>query len=245
MNDFNKIYWDKQTTKNGYCELFSQEASKNNWLGMMEKALKKTKVTNFKNILEIGGGSQFLSRYFCEKYPNAKVLCTDISGKRLDVFQNYYVKKPTNLTLIGNVNAEQLSFADGEFDLIIGDAIISQLQDCKKGLLEINRCLAKNGHAIFIREPVVGYFNIFACKLFQLMNKKSFFEKYRPENKKFLNQWIYDFMLAGLKVKAIGGWNSRKVIDRIKSIFPKIFPCFIIFILEKKFDLDHNNIIHK
>ncbi|MCL5260315.1 MAG: methyltransferase domain-containing protein [Gammaproteobacteria bacterium] len=248
MNEERKSYWNSRTKNPGYCERFLKHVKKSNWLGMLKKAIRKiekSKKQEFKNILEIGGGSQYLSRFLCDKYPKAQIICTDIATDRLEVFNNYYATKPDNLTLIGDINAETLPFNDEEFDLIVGDAVVSQFENSKRGFLELNRCLKKGGHAIFVREPVVGYFSLLVYKFMQKNGNESFFKKIRVESKKVFSQWIYEFIFAGFKVKVFGGWSGRRFVDRLFSFFPRLLPCAMCFVLEKKITLSRKEILDK
>lgn len=240
INDTQQTFWDNQTMTAGYCEAFLKNAYNNNWIGMLKKSMSMTGREDFKDILELGGGSQILSRYLCGRFKDARVVCTDLSEVRINNFQEYYKDKPCNLTLLGGVNGECLQFSDKEFDLIIGDAVVSQFADSKKGFLEINRCLKTEGHAIFIREPVVGFLSMLVYRLLQGFGKKDFFLKKRFEHKRVMSQWMYEFIFTGFKVKAIGGWSHDSVVDRFRAIFPSIFPCAMCFVLEKY--IDFNNV---
>jgi ubiquinone/menaquinone biosynthesis C-methylase UbiE len=205
---------------------------------MLEKSLRKLRSYSFKNILEIGGGSQLLSRYLCARNGDAEVICTDLSEERVNLFQAYYGTKPNNLTLMGNVNAEHLPFQDGQFDLIVGDAVVSHFEDSRRGFLELNRCLKTGGHAIFIREPVIGTLGVLTYRLLQKMDReRSHVVKNRFEYKRTLSQWFFEFIMTGFTVKTIGGWSLHPISDRFRSTFPSLFPCVTCFILTKKIDL--------
>ena len=237
MSDDQQTYWDRQTQRDGYCGQFLQGAKDAKWLKMLENSLAVTGSRGMNAILEIGGGSQLLSRYLCNRYLDANVVCTDISQERVDLFQNFYQTKPPLLSLQGDVNAERLPFNNEQFDLIVGDAVISHFEDLKRGLLEINRCLKVGGHAIFIREPVLGGLGVLVYQILQALDKdRPHVLKNRYEFKRVLSQWKFEFIMAGFKVKVVPGWSHNPFRDRIRSLFPRIFPCWSCFIIQKKFD---------
>jgi ubiquinone/menaquinone biosynthesis C-methylase UbiE len=242
MNMDQQSYWDNQTRKASYCDQFLSVANKNNWLRMLKKSLSALDNPEINSILEIGGGSQLLSRYLCKRYVDAQIICTDLSEERINLFQTYYGTKPYNLTLMGNVNAERLPFQNGQFDLIVGDAVVSHFEDSRRGFLEINRCLKSGGHAIFIREPIIGTLGILTYRLLQKMNRESeHITKNRFEYKRMLSQWFFEFIMAGFTVKTIGGWGLHPFTDRLRSAFPNLFPCFACFVLTKKTDIKEMN----
>jgi SAM-dependent methyltransferase len=242
-----KEYWDREgVTDPSYCKALIDDADRAGHLRNIEFVERKMGHTFSGRVLELGGGSQYFSRYLAEKRP-CEVICTDISSARLNLFSEYYGSTPPNLTLQGGVNAEDLGYEDGEFDFIIGYAMIHHVGDLRTGLLEINRCLKPNGKAVFFREPVIGSARIAAERLGRLVPsveqrllliaRINRYEYYRTQG-----QWHEEFFM--------GGFNSYFYPDVTRSLSAKLANHLSLlsvksqhtFLLEKRFsaaDLGH------
>jgi len=220
--------------RNKHCQLHINSLYELGIINMVDTALKQLS-NGPKCILEIGGGSQIISRYLLKKYPSVKIVCTDLSKKRIDMFSEYHDSPDDNLTILGDINAANMPFEDESFDLIIGDAMLHHIDHLKPALFEINRCLKKSGKAIFVREPVIGALGVLIYKLFLHLKKidKHILGNY-IEHKRVLSQWYYEFYMSGFEVKTLRFWKNQKYIWRIRSIFPRITPCYLVFVLEPK-----------
>lgn len=224
-------YWDSESEASSYCEKQLFHLRKNAVCEMIDTALSKVNIQP-KRILEIGGGSQLVSRYLSTKFPDAQIVCSDISEVRVNQFNEYYADLPANLTTIGGVDARDLPFADGEFDLVVGDAMLHHIDFLKPALFEVKRCLAPNGKAIFVREPIIGVLGVLLYRIFQLTgHDRKHIEINYFEYKRMLTQWQYEFMMAGFKVKILKRWPKQGLLWKIRALFPHITPCYLGFIL--------------
>jgi len=184
-----KEYWNTESSSDGYCEKQLEGLREIAVLEMIDAALARAKLQP-KRILEIGGGSQFVSRHLCNHYPNAEVVCIDISEIRIDAFNQYYKGAPGNLRTVGGVDARLLPFQDGEFDLIIGDTMLHHIGFLKLALFEINHYLSDAGKAVFVREPIVGLLGVWLYRLFRLTgHANKHMEINCFEYKRMLLQW--------------------------------------------------------
>lgn len=225
-------YWDSEGRRADYC---ARQISWLNSLGvrdMVTVALRNFKGAP-KRILEIGGGSQYVSRYLCQIFPEAEIICSDISEKRMEDFNRFYGSKPKNLQLRGGVDAKALPFRDKEFDLIVGDAMLHHIDFLKPALFEVRRCLAEDGQAVFVREPIIGTLGVMIYRLFQVIEKDhKHIELNYFEYKRMLSQWRYEFMMAGFTVETIKSWPNQDIYSRCRTLFPSLTPCYIGFLLK-------------
>jgi len=232
-------YWDIESSGDDYCRKQIDGLKYFAVLEMVDAALAKAGVSAPLRVLEIGGGSQFVARHLCEKYPDAEIVCTDISAQRVEAFDRYFKEAPAKLTTKGGVDARSLPFKDEEFDLIIGDAMLHHIDFLKPALFEIRRCLKPGGKAIFVREPIVGFLGMLTYRMFQRNPAKArrHVEINYFEYKRMLSQWQYEFMMAGFGVKTLQFWRNQSLSWRIRSIFPHLTPCYLGFILDGKIDV--------
>ena len=145
--------------------------------------------------------------------------------------------------MIGGVDARSLPFKDGQFDLIVGDAMLHHIDFLKPALFEARRCLAPGGKAIFVREPIIGILGVWLYRLFQFTgHAKKHVEINYYEYKRMLSQWQYEFMMAGFDVKTLRWWRNQSWSWRLRSLFPHFTPCYLGFILEGKVDVKNLHI---
>ena len=238
-------YWDNQSSEGDYCQQQIDGLKAFGLIEMVDKALSIAGITP-KRILEIGGGSQIVSRHLCERFPDAEIICTDISAARVDLFNKHYGDSPRNLTTRGGVDARSLPYGNGEFDLIIGDAMLHHIDFLKPALFELRRCLKPDGKAIFVREPVIGLFGLWAYRLFQATPARSrrHVEINYYEYKRMLSQWQYEFIMAGFGIRKLQFWPGQGLNWRLRSIFPHLTPCYLGFILDGRIDVRNLNVKH-
>ena len=231
-------FWDEETKKDNYVKNFLRGAEINRWIEMLTNVEGKEDTLIEGKVLEIGGGSQFLSRFIATERPS-NVICTDISSERISFFQEFYGEKD-NLEIRGDVNAECLPFSDSEFDFIVGDAVLHHIEDLRTALLEISRCLKDDGLAIFIREPTLGIYTPLRReqrRIFGSREFESFASAYRSENRyeycRYPVQWNEEFFRAGFKSKRYPGWYYYTFKNRVFSLFPNVFTSLSVYVLKK------------
>jgi ubiquinone/menaquinone biosynthesis C-methylase UbiE len=104
-------------------------------------------------ILEIGCGFGAATRALLELFPNAHVYASELSLPMLTALRRNFQNSgfEDRYTLL-QLNAEELAFKEGSFDLIVGAAILHHLFEPQKVIAGASRILAKTGRAIFF-EP--------------------------------------------------------------------------------------------
>ena len=245
--DDQSLFWDLESTSESYCAEFIKGANDNQWLDMLFNVEKSKNFQVSGEVLELGGGSQYLSRYLA-KNRKCNIICTDVSPQRILDFNKYYNENLPNLVTDGTINAQKLPYPDHSFDYIVGEAMLHHIEDFRSAILEINRCLKPNGRAIFLREPVAGLDNIVLKRplkrIFESL-KPELFQRYkdflvtnRYEFDKTYFQWVEEFERGGFKSTFFKGWYGRNNTDIFKSTMPIWFTCLVTISLEKRVDLD-------
>ena len=234
--------WNHESSSSSYCERYYDVLSKNKWTDMFPIKY----LSNPNEILEIGGGSQYLSRFLENLFPNASITCTDFAKNRIEDFNLFYssINQASNIKTVGGINAESLPYDSGKYDLICGDAMLHHVEDIRSCLLEINRCLKPNGIAIFVREPSSGLREYLKLQMLYILSNASNIKNgllnhlyaNRWEYNKTLLQWYLEFNYTGFTVSRKPGWYFLK--KRLQSYFPFYHSCLNVFILRKVVDSD-------
>ncbi len=106
----------------------------------------------YERVLEIGAGTGFFVLNLMQAGLAKSAVVTDISPGMVEVA----VRNGTGLGLdvTGQVaDAETLPFGDGEFDLVIGHAVLHHIPDVELALREVLRVLRPGGRFVFCGEP--------------------------------------------------------------------------------------------
>lgn len=229
-------FWDAESAGDaGYPERFLAGARQERWLEQLQQVARHG-VRFDGAILELGGGSQLLSRWLAGQ-PGVRVTCTDISDQRMNDFNRHYGNIPENLVLQGDVNAERLAYADHAFDLIVGDAMLHHIENLRSALYEMRRCLKPGGVAVFIREPVMGHLDFFKRRLKPWLQRdweakyRAGLELNRYEYVKTYYQWKEEFYQAGWDAQCLPGWYYFRTGERWKSRLPGVFTCSVTWLL--------------
>lgn len=238
-----KQFWDAESADDvGYPARFLGTASREHWIDQLKQV--QSLGGNFKGeILELGGGSQLLSRWLAN-LPGTNVTCTDISDQRMDDFNRHYGNLPNNLKLQGNVNAERLPYSDKSFDWIVGDAMLHHIENLRTALYEMRRCLKPGGQAIFIREPVIGHLDFLKRRLKPWLQRdwhvkyRSALKVNRYEYAKTYYQWKEEFYQAGWDATQLPGWYYLNATERLRSRWAPIFTCSVTWKLRPVSDVD-------
>ena len=102
--------------------------------------------------LEIGAGTGFFSLNLAQAGILDEVVVTDISRGMVDVAVRN--GRALGVPIEGRVaDAEALPFADGEFDLVLGHAVLHHIPDVELALRECLRVLRPGGRLVFCGEP--------------------------------------------------------------------------------------------
>jgi ubiquinone/menaquinone biosynthesis C-methylase UbiE len=106
----------------------------------------------FGHALEIGAGTGYFTLNLMQTGVVAEATCTDISPGMLQALE-------ANAQAIGldvrtaACDAAELPFEDGEFDLVLGHAVLHHLPDLERCFAEFHRVLAPGGTLFFAGEP--------------------------------------------------------------------------------------------
>jgi ubiquinone/menaquinone biosynthesis C-methylase UbiE len=106
----------------------------------------------FKRALEIGAGTGYFTLNLMQAGVIESAVCTDISPGMLRTLE-------TNAAALGlqvetaACDASELPFPDGEFDLVLGHAVLHHLPDPERCFAEFARVLAPGGSLFFAGEP--------------------------------------------------------------------------------------------
>lgn len=97
-----------------------------------------------KTILDVGCGTAKLTESIGVRYPQANIVGLDIAEGMLKFAQQHHA----NINFVC-ADAEELPFADDQFDLIISNFAVQWCADFYRLLAEIKRCLAPGGRFVF------------------------------------------------------------------------------------------------
>jgi ubiquinone/menaquinone biosynthesis C-methylase UbiE len=115
------------------------------------KALGR-KPARYARSLEIGAGTGYFTLNLMRAGLIGEATCSDISPGMLETLA-------TNAHELGlevhtePADAEQLPFADGSFDLVLGHAVLHHIPDLARAFAEFERVLAPGGTVLFAGEP--------------------------------------------------------------------------------------------
>lgn len=236
-----KDHWDHETLQSNYCSRHIAAMERSNIAAALRACLKRLGISpgQISHAVEIGGGSQVLSRALLHDLPpTATVTCTDVSPVRIDEFTKHYGSSPPNLQLLGDIDAQSLPFDTHSLDLVFGDAVLHHIEVLKFALFEINRCLRPGGHAIFVREPVVGELGVYAYRALQILKKDSLhIERNRYEYKRTRSQWLYEFIVSGFAPRTVSIWHGQSIRERLMVPLSYYLPTYPAFALRKVTDV--------
>jgi SAM-dependent methyltransferase len=126
-------------------------------VGERQVLMKMTKALGeppgrYARALEVGAGTGYFSLNLLRAGVIDRATATDISGGmlgRLDATANRLGLEVNTV----RADAEQLPFADGEFDLVLGHAVLHHLPQVERAFAEFQRVLAPGGTLAFMGEP--------------------------------------------------------------------------------------------
>ncbi|MFN2624950.1 MAG: class I SAM-dependent methyltransferase [Mycobacteriales bacterium] len=106
----------------------------------------------YRKVLEVGCGTGFFLLNLKQAGVVGEGWVTDISSGMVAVAQRN--AKSLGFEVHGRVaDAETLPFADGEFDLVVGHAVLHHIPDVELALREVLRVLKPGGRFVFAGEP--------------------------------------------------------------------------------------------
>lgn len=117
----------------------------------VRKALERDP-NRFERSLEIGSGTGYFTLNLMRAGLIGEATCTDISPGMLSALAANAERLGLDVTTVPT-DAEELPFEDGQFDLVIGHAILHHIPDLGQAFREFARVLAPGGAVLFAGEP--------------------------------------------------------------------------------------------
>lgn len=138
-----------------YAERYQNTA---HWRDLLERARKRYTLPSADPlILDIGSGAGNSVFPLLEMYPAARLVASDLSVPLLKILRDYLVQHHRDRDIqVVQLNAEQLVFADGQFDLVVGGSILHHLLAPEKAVAECFRVLRPGGAAVFFEPFELG-----------------------------------------------------------------------------------------
>lgn len=119
--------------------------------GKLHKMLGKPLPT-FERSLEIGAGTGYFTLNMVQDRVVREATATDISPRMLDALQANATRTGVQVQTVA-CDAEQLPFADGSFDLVVGHAVLHHVPHLDRAFAEFLRVLRPGGEFVFAGEP--------------------------------------------------------------------------------------------
>ncbi len=126
-------------------------------IGLEQVGVKVRKVLGagpgrYARSLEIGAGTGYFTLNMLRAGLIEEATCTDISQGMLATLSANAKRLGLEVETVA-ADAEQLPFADGSFDLVLGHAVLHHIPDLPRAFGEFARVLAPGGTLLFAGEP--------------------------------------------------------------------------------------------
>jgi len=121
-------------------------------LGKVAKALRGIPERPFARSLEIGAGTGYFSLNLLAAGVVVQATCTDLSPEMLSALEANASELDLDVQTV-RADAEELPFADGAFDLVLGHAVLHHIPDPSRAMAEFARVLRPGGTLLFAGEP--------------------------------------------------------------------------------------------
>jgi ubiquinone/menaquinone biosynthesis C-methylase UbiE len=116
------------------------------------KALGDDAPEHYPRALEIGAGTGYFTLNMLRAGLIGEATCSDISPGMLATLEDNAQRLGLRVKTKA-ADAERLPFADAEFDLVFGHAVLHHIPDLKRAFDEFARVLAAGGTIVFAGEP--------------------------------------------------------------------------------------------
>lgn len=165
------LIWDNLNAKNISGDIF---------INFLNSNIKKTSL----NILEIGSGGGYYTRYIIDNFTVNSYKAIEISSFFADELDRKFKRLGKNFSVIeGEALKELKSIEDEKYDLVLFASTLHHLVDRENIFVEIERILQKDGSIIF-REPCHYLPRIF--DLIRKMLRENYLDKYKFCSKDFV-----------------------------------------------------------
>lgn len=121
-------------------------------LGKVAKGLGAIPNRPFARSLEIGAGTGYFSLNLLRAGVLRQATCTDLSPGMLSTLKANASEHGLAVKAV-RADAEDLPFADGAFDLVLGHAVLHHIPDLPQAMAEFARVLRPGGTILFAGEP--------------------------------------------------------------------------------------------
>jgi ubiquinone/menaquinone biosynthesis C-methylase UbiE len=106
----------------------------------------------YRSALEVGAGTGYFSLNLLKHGVIESATATDISPGMLAQLERKAEELELDVTAV-TADAEQLPFATGSFDIVLGHAVLHHIPDLQRAMSEFRRVLSPGGTLAFMGEP--------------------------------------------------------------------------------------------
>jgi ubiquinone/menaquinone biosynthesis C-methylase UbiE len=122
-------------------------------------------------VLDLGSGGGNSVFPLLDLIPRASIVASDLSLPLLKILKDYMEERYAERSFaVAQLNAEEIFFADSQFDLVVGRAILHHLFSPEKTLAECARVLKPGGSALFF-EPFEAGHQVLALTLRSILER--------------------------------------------------------------------------
>lgn len=121
-------------------------------LAFAESDVDKHEPMELEDVLDMGTGTALIPIELCKHHPDCRVMAIDMAISMLDLARyNVEAKGMRERITLAQVDAKQMGYADGIFDVVMSNSIIHHIPEPDQCLAEMVRVAAEPG-IIFIRD---------------------------------------------------------------------------------------------
>jgi ubiquinone/menaquinone biosynthesis C-methylase UbiE len=191
-----------------YADIYTNDI---HWNWLVETGLKissiKSRHSEKLNVLDIGSGAGNTIWPLVKELPNADIIASDLSIPMLSILKQELIRRKLSDITIMQLNAEDMHFREGSFDLIMGGSILHHLINPDIALSQIRKTLKGKGVAIFYEPFEIGN-NILSLTYQLILNDKKIRRKISVKTRDFLHALVVDIQ-ARRKVEK--DWTKRNI----------------------------------
>lgn len=104
------------------------------------------------DVLDLGTGTALIPIELCQRHDHCRVMAVDMSISMLDLARyNLEAKSMTERITLAQIDAKQMGFDNGEFDVVMSNSIIHHIpepMDCLKSMVRVT----SDGGVLFVRD---------------------------------------------------------------------------------------------
>jgi malonyl-CoA O-methyltransferase len=157
--------------------------------------LSKIPNKNYKNILDIGCGTGFLTSLVKNTFPDANVTGIDNSLGMIDI-----AKRMNRNIKFKCIDANRIDLMDEEYDLIVSSMALHWIENLPEWLVRVNKVMSENGSLYFVLPIKNTLYELersfnYAYKELGLINQKHVIDFYLDEKiEKSISNYNVDFV---------------------------------------------------